>query len=68
MNKSRGYKKNQKVVAPKDENILDDWKEIKTRSVLFVEVTERGRLAKDLREVEERLRGITKYRTKIVEG
>ena len=41
MNKSRGYKKNQKVVAPKDENILDDWKEIKTRSVLFVEVTMR---------------------------
>ena len=68
MHKSRGYKKNQKVVAPNDENILEDWKEIKTRSILFVEVTMRGKLAKALREVEERLRGITKYRTKIVEG
>ena len=46
---------------------MDDQK-IKTRTVLFVEMSEKGKLAKLLREVELRLSRITKYRTKIVEG
>ena len=52
-------------------NAETGWNEdqnIKTRSVLFVEMSEKGILAKLLREVELRLSRITKYRTKIVEG
>ena len=57
--------------AKEKEHIPIGWKsesEIRTRSVLFVRVTPKGRLAKLLRDVEERLRGITGYRTKILEG
>ena len=65
---SRGSRKQQVVIkstSSKDDDTQEGWK---TRSVLFVEVTMRGKLAKELREVELRLRGITKYITKIVEG
>ena len=42
-------------------------KEVKTSAVLFVENTKEGRLAKNLREVVERLKGILGYRIKVVE-
>ena len=47
---------------------MGDSATIKTRSVLFVEVTRGGLLAKRLREIELKLRKITGYKTKIVEG
>ena len=42
--------------------------EIPTRTVLFIEQTKGGELAKRLREVERRTHKMTGFRTKIVEG
>ena len=40
---------------------------MKTRTVLFVEQTRDGRLAKELREVLQRLEGVLGFRVKVVE-
>ena len=42
-------------------------KELKTRTILFVEQTRDGKLAKELREVFRRLEGILGFRVKVVE-
>ena len=42
--------------------------DVETRSVLFVEQSKGGELAKRLREVERKANKIVGYRTKIVEG
>ena len=62
------------------EHLLDDWltvqkagnqkpdRSIPTRSVLFVENTRGGKLAKQLRETEQRVFKLVGVKTKIVEG
>jgi hypothetical protein len=62
------------------EHLLDDWltvqkagnqkpdRSIPTRSVLFVENTRGGKLAKQLREIEQRVCKLVGFKTKIVEG
>ena len=44
--------------APKARGEENNLKEVKTSAVLFVENTKDGRLAKNLREVVERIKGI----------
>jgi hypothetical protein len=64
-----------------DERILDRWlkdgqsvtgssrqENLQTRTVLFVEQTRDGELAKRLREIERRTNRLVGYKTKIVEG
>ena len=52
----------------KDGKAQEKLPEIETRSVLFVEQSKGGELARRLREVEKKANRIVGYRTKIVEG
>jgi hypothetical protein len=52
----------------KDGKAQEELPEIETRSVLFVEQSKGGELARRLREVEKKANRIVGYRTKIVEG
>ena len=63
-----GWKKQSGMTAGQEREKTDVPTTHRTRSVLFVEVTRGGLLAKRLREIELKLRKITGYKTKIVEG
>ena len=52
--------------SKQDQNEKD--RGMETRSVLFVEQSRKGELAKRLREVEKKVNRIVGYKTKIVEG
>ena len=66
--KTQGQYNKQNIPRDRKESSSIGHSFIRTRSVMFIEVTKDGKLAKRLREVEKRLQKILKYKTKIVEG